>query len=155
GYFDGFEREFRGFGMVEQWDTERLAVLEARRSARAGGGEFANLDPDTDQPPVLTRTWLHTGAFPGEEAVSRLFPREYWRAAGGGDPQLPDTALPAVLRRPAQLPRPWALSRTEAREAYRALKGMPLREEVYALDGGAAESRPYLVTEHNYTIELL
>jgi hypothetical protein len=27
GYFDGEEREFRGFGMVEQWDTEELAVL--------------------------------------------------------------------------------------------------------------------------------
>jgi hypothetical protein len=24
GYFDGFEREFRGFGMVEQQDTEEL-----------------------------------------------------------------------------------------------------------------------------------
>ena len=24
GYFDGFEREFRGFGMVEQWDTEEF-----------------------------------------------------------------------------------------------------------------------------------
>ena len=32
---------------------------------------------------------------------------------------------------------------------------MPLREEVYALDGSEAEGRPYLVTEHNYTIELL
>ena len=39
GYYDGFEREFRGFGMVEQWDTEDLAVLEA-----AGDG-FANLGP--------------------------------------------------------------------------------------------------------------
>ena len=44
---------------------------------------------------------------------------------------------------------------TEAREACRALKGLPLREEVYALDGSEAEGRPYLVTEHNYTIELL
>jgi len=25
GFFDGAEREFRGFGMVEQWDTEELA----------------------------------------------------------------------------------------------------------------------------------
>ena len=24
GYFDGVEREFRGFGMVEQWDTEEI-----------------------------------------------------------------------------------------------------------------------------------
>ncbi|UCG47037.1 MAG: hypothetical protein JSU94_16245, partial [Phycisphaerales bacterium] len=27
GYFDGVEREFRGFGMVEQWDTEEYAAL--------------------------------------------------------------------------------------------------------------------------------
>ena len=27
GYFDGIEREFRGFGMVEQWDTEEFAAL--------------------------------------------------------------------------------------------------------------------------------
>ena len=26
GYFDGEEREFRGFGMVEQWDTEQFAA---------------------------------------------------------------------------------------------------------------------------------
>ena len=29
GYFDGVEREFRGFGMVEQWDTEEIAALSA------------------------------------------------------------------------------------------------------------------------------
>ena len=149
GYYDGFEREFRGFGMVEHWDTEDLAVLEAN----AGG--FANLDRASDLPPVLTRTWLHTGVFPDEDWVSRQYAREYWRQPGGGDPDLPDTALPTTLRLAGQPPRPWRLSRTEAREACRALKGMPLREEVYALDGSEAEGRPYLVTEHNYTIELL
>src|SRR5262249_27733427 len=28
GYFDGEEREFRGFGMVDQWDTEELASIK-------------------------------------------------------------------------------------------------------------------------------
>ena len=149
GYYDGFEREFRGFGMVEHWDTEDLAVLEA------DAGVHANLDRATDLPPVLTRTWLHTGVFPVENWVSRQYAGEYWRPPGGGDPDLPDTALPWTLRLADQPPRPWRLSRTEAREACRALKGMPLREEVYALDGSEAEGRPYLVTEHNYTIELL
>ena len=48
GYFDGVEREFRGFGMVEQWDTEEFAALSRsgelpagrqhrRRVARAAG----------------------------------------------------------------------------------------------------------------------
>ncbi len=151
GYYDGFEREFRGFGMVEQWDTEELAVLEA------GGGRdsFANLDPGTNLPPVLTRTWLHTGVFPGEDRVTRLYAHEYYRQPGGGDPDLPDTAPPDTLRLTGEPPRPWRLSRTEAREACRALKGKPLREEVYALDESEAQGRPYTVTEHNYTIELL
>ena len=137
--------------MVEKLDTEELAVLEAD-GAR---GDFANLDPATDLPPVLTRTWLHTGVFPGEDRITRLYAHEYYRQPGGDDPDLPDTALPARLRPTGQAPRPWRLSRNEAREACRALKGAPLREEVYALDGTQAQDRPYAVTEHNYTIELL
>ena len=35
GYFDGVEREFRGFGMVEQWDTEEFAALSAERPSPA------------------------------------------------------------------------------------------------------------------------
>jgi RHS repeat-associated protein len=149
GYYDGFEREFRGFGLVERWDGEELAVLEG------AGGDFANLDPGTDLPPTLTRTWLHTGVFPGEDQVTRLYADEYYHQPDGGGPDLPDTALPGTLRLISKPPRPWRLSRNEAREACRALKGLPLREEVYGLDGTEAERRPYVVTEHNYTIELL
>jgi RHS repeat-associated protein len=150
GYFDGFEREFRGFGMVEQWDTEELSVLDA------SSGSFSNLDAATDLPPVLTRTWLHTGVLVADDAVTRLYASEYWHPPGDDcDLDLPDTALPDTLRVAGGASRPWQLSRTEAREACRALKGLPLREEVYALDGSAAEGRPYLVTEHNYTIVLL
>ncbi|MBK8425546.1 MAG: hypothetical protein IPL27_05975 [Lewinellaceae bacterium] len=30
GYFDPVEREFRGFGMVEQWDTEHYDAFRKR-----------------------------------------------------------------------------------------------------------------------------
>jgi len=30
GYFDGIEREFRGFGMVEQLDTEKFTALSGK-----------------------------------------------------------------------------------------------------------------------------
>ena len=149
GYYDGIEREFRGFGMVEKWDAEDLAVLEADTT------EYANIDQATSLPPMLTKTWLHTGVFPDENWVSMQYAHEYWRQPGSGDPDLPDCALPKTLRLTGLPPRPWRLSQTEAREACRALKGMPLREEVYALDGAEPETRPYMVTEHNYTIELL
>ena len=35
GYFDGDEREFRGFGMVEQFDTEEFAALDADQATLA------------------------------------------------------------------------------------------------------------------------
>src|SRR5207248_5861658 len=43
GYFDGFEREFRGFGMVEQWDTETFAALT--EAGLAGAPHIHNATP--------------------------------------------------------------------------------------------------------------
>jgi RHS repeat-associated protein len=56
GHFDGAEREFRGFGLVEQLDSEELAALAGQETLAA------NEDPSFHVPPVLTRTWFHTGA---------------------------------------------------------------------------------------------
>ena len=53
GHYDGVEREFGGFGMVEQWDTEEIGALAA---------SGANHDPATFLAPVLVRSWFHTGA---------------------------------------------------------------------------------------------
>ena len=69
GYFDGEEREFRGFGMVEQWDTEELAAL-------TGDGtlpEATNIDAASHVPPVHTKTWFHTGMYLGRGHVSDFF----------------------------------------------------------------------------------
>jgi RHS repeat-associated protein len=150
GYFDGAEREFRGFGLVERYDTERFAALSGR-------GEAANVDAATHLPPVLTRTWFHTGASADRERISRHLAHEYHREAGARPDELllPDTVLPHSVRRRGREPVPWRLSPRELREACRALKGSVLREEVYARDGGAAQGRPYTVSERNYTIELL
>jgi RHS repeat-associated protein len=150
GCYDGVEREFRGFGIVEQWDTEILDAL-----TRAGA---SNLDDASSVPPVLTRTWFHTGS-PGDAEVSRHLSDEYYRedAAGAGlDPMplLDDTVLPSSVRS-AGLTTPWRLSAEDEREARRALKGSLLRQEVYACDGSSAEGRPYVVAENNYTIEML
>ncbi len=163
GYFDGEEREFRGFGMVEQRDTEELAALTAVGELPAA----SNLDPASHTPPVLTRTWFHTGAFVGEQRISRQFEREYYREgdaseklAGLGDEQLraqslDDTALPNTLLRADGSRIPYSLTSEEMLEACRSLKGSILRQEVYALDGSDKADRPYTVSERNYTIELL
>ena len=70
GYFDGVEREFRGFGMVEQWDTEEFAALARRRRAAR---RPTNIDAASHVPPVLTKTWFHTGVYLGRDHVSNFF----------------------------------------------------------------------------------
>src|SRR5436190_10383896 len=52
GYFDGVEREFHGFGMVEQWDTEQFAALAD------GNVPADNIDAESHVPPVHTKTWF-------------------------------------------------------------------------------------------------
>lgn len=159
GYFDGEEREFRGFGMVEQWDTEQFAAL-------AGGNVPAdNITAASHVPPVHTKTWFQTGVYLGRNHVSDFFAGllgaedtgEYFREPGLTDDAaraqlLPDTVLPA------------GLTLEEEREACRALKGSMLRQEVYADDAdhpGATPEQiqragtPYTVTEQNFTVRRL
>jgi RHS repeat-associated protein len=159
GYFDGVEREFRGFGMVEQKDTEEFATFAA--GAQPGA---TNVDAASHVPPVLTKTWFHTGIYLGRDHVSDFFAGllddkdvgEYYREPGLTDDQarerlLPDTVLPE------------SLTIDEEREACRALKGMMLRQEVYALDADDNSSleekkraaTPYTVVEQNFTLERL
>jgi RHS repeat-associated protein len=144
GYFDGYEREFRGFGMVEQWDTD-----EYRVDTTFAEGDALNWDAASWSPPMRTRTWFHTGAFEPAAYVSRRYAEEYWiepdlrpadRAADRAAMTLPDTILPSDL------------DPFEVREALRSLKGMVLRTEVYADDGAPGAGNPYVVTERNYTI---
>lgn len=132
GHYDGVEREFRGFGMVEQIGSEYIG---------APGGT-SNWDPAHRLPPVQTKTWFHTGHYDDAHRVSRHYEREYYREADS-PVVLPDTIIPP------------GLTFEEAREACRALKGTTLRSEVYALDDSPASHRPYTVAESNYTIQLV
>jgi RHS repeat-associated protein len=136
GYFDGDEREFRGFGMVEQWDTEYYSEI-------GDEGFFPvqahHLDEVSHVPPVLTRTWFHNGFFMDRQHISRQYEDEYYH----GDVEawlLPDTELP------------YALTTEEQREACRALKNRVLRQEVFGLDRTAQEAHPYTVAETTYHI---
>ncbi len=154
GYFDGEEREFRGFGLVEQWDTEELAVL----SATGALGDATNLDDASHVPSVWTKTWFHTGAYIDRNTVSRQFEHEYYREAlppGRAKRMLlDDTILPDTIRVRGQRT-PFTPSIDEEREAVRALSGSVLRQEVYALDGSDEAELPYSVSERNYTLEVL
>ena len=122
GYWDGLEREFRGFATVEQLDTEAFHDSGVHHS-----------------PPTLTRSWFHPGPVAAAEAgdwTELDLRHEYWAE---DPPQLdrPRDMLDMI----AGLPRP------ARRDAFRALRGQLLRTELYALDGTDRADRPYTVTE--------
>ncbi len=121
GYYDRAEREFRGFALVEQRDAET-----------------APQRPTGALPPVLIRTWFHTGAW-SSAAVSAALADEYFPAAL----RLPDSLIEG------------ADTAREHREARRALRGKMLRQEVYGLDGATSAATPYQVTENRYLVRRL
>lgn len=141
GHFDADEREFGGFGMVEQWDTERFEVLAAR------GPVADNIASESHVPAIRTRRWYHTGVHGAQHEVADFF-------AG-------DLAAGATLLSDAALPP--SLNPDEAREASRALRGSLLREEVYADDAGPAASpeqiararTPYNIIEQSFAVRML
>lgn len=152
GYFDGVEREFRGFGMVEQFDTEAFAAL-------ALGGDFPagdNINAASHVPVVHIKTWFHTGIHLGRGHVSDFFAGlldardrgQYYR-----EPGLTDAEARELLLEDTVLPD--GLTDEEEREACRALKGAMLRQEVYALDGTDKAQHPYTVVEQNFTLQRL
>jgi RHS repeat-associated protein len=139
GYWDGAEREFRGFGRVDQRDTETFDDFHA--ADLHPDRRFEPVAPHTFAPPTETRTWFHQGPV-GDQVgdwAEGDFSQEYW----AGDAP--------VLARPAAMTA-WlnSLPRRIRRDALRTLRGSMLRTELYALDGGARQDRPYTVTEHLY-----
>ena len=127
GYFDGLEREFRGFGRVEQTDVENYGVFAAGNVT----SPYISDDKTLYQPPVKTITWFHTGAFFDRDRILNQFQHEYF-APQSESQQGSDRFIEHFLPEPdlADLD----LSAEEWREALRACKGMMLRQEVYELD---------------------
>lgn len=124
GYFDGIDREFRGFGRVEQTDVESFGSFAAGNIA----SPYISDDKTLYQPPVKTITWFHTGAFLDRERILSQFQNEYFVSDRFTEKTLPEQDLATL-----------DLSAEEWREALRSCKGMMLRQEVYELDVDALE----------------
>ncbi|MEV8369061.1 SpvB/TcaC N-terminal domain-containing protein [Microbacterium sp. NPDC064584] len=136
GCFDSHEREFRGFGMVEQLDT---AAFEDHVLGVAGIDGLQETAPEFFQPPVTTRTWYHTGAFADAARLTHGYRDEYYLA----EQHLPPPHLPE------------GLETSEWRESVRALRGAMIRQEVYSHDGSAVQEHPYAVTEGAFEVRRL
>lgn len=139
GYFDTYEREFRGFGMVEQWDTEHYDDFASQGLFEPGSN---TLDEASHIPPVYTKTWFHTGWYEDANRITSHYQHEYFQ--GDNDAwELPETALPT------------GLTAKEEREAVRTLRGKPLRSEMYADDNTTKADKPYSISSTNYNIQLV
>jgi RHS repeat-associated protein len=141
GYWDGAEREFRGFGLVEQRDTETFDTYDGA-GLHGVKALFARVEKQNFSPPTLSKTWFHLGPV-GEEFgdwQELNWSDQYW----SGDPSILkhiDT-INEFLK--------GLVERRVKRDALRALRGSILRTELYALDGSERAERPYTVSESSY-----
>lgn len=143
GYFDGREREFRGFGRVDQFDTETLEDFSGP-GLHEDNDLFENDLASFHVPPVETRSWFHTGVYFDEDS----------------DPGFDYNDLTNRLRAEFYAADEEALALDEhdvetgdtPHEAFRTLRGALLHKEVYARDGSAKEQHPFIVNENRYAV---
>lgn len=131
GYFDGEEREFRGFGRVEQIDIEDYGTFAASNT----NSPYITDNPTLYQAPIKTVTWYHTGVFLDRKRILNLYQNEYF--PNWFEDKKPGKQVLGAFQENS-LPEPdldvLDLTVDEWQEALRACKGMMLRQEVYELD---------------------
>lgn len=146
GYFDGVEREFRGFARVEQVDVESYGEFTQGNIT----SPYITDNHELFQPPIKTITWYHTGATFERDRILTALKQEFFPVLDFTEHTLPEPTLT-----------PGDLSPEEWREAVRACKGMVLRQEVFELDvdaltqGRHKRVRLYTTAYHNCDIKRL
>ncbi len=155
GYWDGGEREFRGFGRVDQFDTETFQRYN--EEGLHGAEEFEAVSETSFSPPLHTKSWFYLGPIGSEYGDWKIpdFSKEFFV-----DPDLSGDELEAYLDRDIDSFKIQdnlnsylsSMPRRARRDAHRALRGSSLRTELFALDGSALEARPYTVTESGFEV---
>ncbi|HYF32993.1 MAG TPA: SpvB/TcaC N-terminal domain-containing protein [Chitinophagaceae bacterium] len=143
GYYDPVERAFRGFGLVENRDTQTFEKFHELTAL--AGFPINRLNKELYVPPVYTKTWYSTGAFETYEKIAAQYKQEFFQ----GDPYayaMPDNYFPPDIH---------SADAETFRQAYVALAGQELRKEVYGEDGTAEASVPFAVTQSNYSVVLV
>jgi RHS repeat-associated protein len=139
GFYDGVEREFRGFACVEQWDAEEFEP---------------KADQLYQQYPAHTKTWFHTGAWLEARRLEEALRVEYFpkgpKSAEPSETNPENLFLPDTVIESDDLNHP--MSTQDAREAARALRGHVLRTEVYSDDPTPLAEIPYVITEQNFAV---
>lgn len=127
GIWDGRQREFRGFGLLLQLDTESAAQGSAAETS----------------PPAMSKTWYLSGIAERDASLAQ----EFW--SGTADYPMGE---PRFTRFEAGRDVTFTPSATALYWMQRALKGQPLRTETYGLDNTEAQCIPYVVTQYRYQV---
>jgi RHS repeat-associated protein len=138
GFYDRAEREFRGFGRVEQLDTEDFNLLDLEASNTPS-------NPAHYQVPIKSVSWFHTGASFKHQKLTDAYQNEYYKN-------------PSVEQELGGIELPENLDDQAYHEAFRACKGLLLRQEVYSLDLDHPDGlhvHPYNVAESAYQVQLV
>uniref|UniRef100_UPI001C2F6054 SpvB/TcaC N-terminal domain-containing protein n=1 Tax=Burkholderia sp. GbtcB21 TaxID=2824766 RepID=UPI001C2F6054 len=135
GIYAGTDREFRGFGFVQQLDTDTTAASTGKNIENTA--------------PTLTKIWYHTGLEDAETnpasppysdpAMFKLGPTRFTRFN-------PATGDDDVLR---------TIDSTTRYQLFRALAGRELRVEVYGADDSPQNNVPYSVSTSQYQVRLV
>jgi hypothetical protein len=133
GYYDRFEREFRGFALLMQTDTE------ATSAERASDGFTA---------PILSKTWFHTG-----ESIDA--PRDGYYKLDSQAISLKTTLLQNYHFNDRAAQSLLSPDEETAREIARCLSGRVVRSEVFAADDDPATAVPYVVQESRALVRVL
>ena len=129
GYYDGVEREFRGFGRVDRQDTEYFPPSP----------KYPGESPDYVAP-SLTKTWYETGCYEKSRELQEAYQSEYFSE---------DKEAFAAPKNVVDCPDPDSLP-----QAHAALAGTVIHSEVYGLDDSKEAGIPYSISESNYYVQL-
>lgn len=143
GYYDPDDREFRGFGFVETWDTQTLESFE--KSSTNPDFPVNRINKELYIPPTYTKAWYNTGAFQESAKIMELYKKEFFK----GDPdalKFPDSVFDRNI---------YDSDSTTLSQAYAALKGRLIRQEIYADDNSQKAQIPYIVTAANFQVLLI
>lgn len=124
GHYDGGERTFVTFGLVEQYDTEFFENVE-------------NVDTKNYAEPFCVKTWFHNGIFGWDS--KRI--KQYY------DKDLKQSYLVHQSFENSE-----ALTSYEFENAYRSLGKKPIRQEIFATSKGKLAQHPYQTSQTSYKI---
>ena len=142
GFYDSMERAFKGFGFVENWDTEDYEELTKKDHQHP-------YKKESYVPPVYIKTWYHTGSQFKNSKISTQYKKQYFQGDSNAY-DFPDSVFTKKVYEQEDA--------ETIRQAYMAMSGMEIRKEVYSEDKELHPNLyqiPYTVSESNVEVKLL